>query len=76
MIRNIQVASAEGLGSRTRWPRTVVYDPNGGQTWFLTASPVLLAPLTQAYSPFAWRACCPLGKNGNAGDTYCWFQFR
>jgi hypothetical protein len=29
MIRNIQVASAEGLRSRTRWTRTVDYDPNG-----------------------------------------------
>jgi len=29
MIRNILVASAEGLRSRTRWTRTVVYDPNG-----------------------------------------------
>ena len=29
MISNIQVASAEGLRPRTRWPRTVVYDPNG-----------------------------------------------
>jgi hypothetical protein len=29
MIRNIQVAPAAGLRSRTRWPRTVVYDPNG-----------------------------------------------
>ena len=29
MISNIQVASVEGLRSRTRWTRTVVYDPNG-----------------------------------------------
>jgi hypothetical protein len=29
MISNIQVASAEGLRSRTRWTRTVDYDPNG-----------------------------------------------
>jgi hypothetical protein len=29
MISNIQVASAEGLRSRTRWKRTVDYDPNG-----------------------------------------------
>ena len=29
MISNIQVASAEGLRSRTRWTRTVYYDPNG-----------------------------------------------
>ena len=62
MISNIQVASAEGLRPRTRWPRTVVYDPNGGQTWFLTASPVLLAPLTQAYSPFAWENVLSIGQ--------------
>jgi hypothetical protein len=29
MISNIQVASAEGLRSRTLWTRTVDYDPNG-----------------------------------------------
>jgi Tfp pilus assembly protein PilF len=29
LISNIQVASAEGLRSRTRWTRTVDYDPNG-----------------------------------------------
>jgi hypothetical protein len=29
MISNIQVASAEALRSRTRWTRTVDYDPNG-----------------------------------------------
>jgi hypothetical protein len=28
MISNIQVASAEGLRSRTLWTRTVDYDPN------------------------------------------------